>query len=164
MSAMAFCGRKKVVSFAGLPGMDGPTALGSLSPFAIPMFSCRVLLKEGDVTRAKWRFLSGNTDCVLTENRGRNPLAKGRRLIQINGMVPFLGSAWWASILQGVGRVNISLLTVFLLIAAVGVRAGSLDALKAVAKSYVVTMQSALALSETSACTEIMSLGLLASL
>ena len=43
---------------------------------------------------------------------------------------------------------------VFFLIATVGVRAGNLDTLKATAKSYVAAMESALALSETSSCTE----------
>jgi hypothetical protein len=51
--------------------------------------------------------------------------------------------------------VKPGLLIAFFLIATVGARAGNLDTLKAAAKSYVAAMESALALSETSSCAEI---------
>jgi hypothetical protein len=54
-----------------------------------------------------------------------------------------------------VGKVKTALLAVFFLVGVVGARAGNLDTLKAAAKSYVTAMQSVLALSATSSCTEV---------
>jgi hypothetical protein len=73
----------------------------------------------------------------------------------MNGMVPLLGSAWWAPILQTEERVKTGLLAVLFLIAAVGARAGNLETLKTTATLYVVAMKSALVRSETSSCAEI---------
>jgi hypothetical protein len=51
--------------------------------------------------------------------------------------------------------VKSGLLVAFFLIAAVGARAGNLDALKATARLYVAAMETALELSETSSCPQI---------
>jgi hypothetical protein len=55
----------------------------------------------------------------------------------------------------GERRVKTALLAVLFSIVAVGAQAGNLDALKSTARSYVMAMEAALALSGTSSCTEI---------
>ena len=54
-------------------------------------------------------------------------------------------------------KVKNALFALFFLVVAVGAQAGNLDALKATAKSYVLAIQSALGLSETSSCPELIS-------
>lgn len=54
-----------------------------------------------------------------------------------------------------VEKVKNALCALFFLVGAVGAQAGDLDALKATAKSYVAAMETALDLSETSSCPEL---------
>jgi hypothetical protein len=54
-----------------------------------------------------------------------------------------------------VEEVKTALFAMLFLVGAVGAQAGNLDALKATAKSYVLAIQSALGLSETSSCPQI---------
>jgi hypothetical protein len=54
-----------------------------------------------------------------------------------------------------VEEVKTALFAMFFLVGAVGAQAGSLDTLKAAAKSYVAAMENALGLSEASSCPQI---------